>query len=67
MTAVARKTFKREVAATLLLFWAGMTVWGVFNVQAAQASQVMLVPIIGFAATAFGLDSVAKQIMPGRE
>lgn len=55
------KTYKREFSAALLIFWAAMTVWGVFNPEARQASEFMLIGVFGLAAGAFGMDSLAKQ------
>ena len=50
------KTYKREVAFLMLLGLAALVYTG--NVPMVE---VMVWPVIGFAAAAFGLDAVAKQ------
>lgn len=50
------KTYKREVATIMLLGLGGLVYLGDVKMV-----EVMVWPIIGFAAAAFGLDAVAKQ------
>lgn len=57
-----RKTYKREFAAILMAFWAGMTVWGVYDVRAEAAASAMFFPLLAFNFGAFGLDAYAKQL-----
>jgi hypothetical protein len=59
-----QKTWKREVSAVIAssASWVDMLV-GVFeNSLAGEAVEVLATPIFLFAAGAFGLDSVSKQI-----
>lgn len=62
---VIRKTYKREVALLLLVFWAGMTVWGVSEERAMQAAEFMALFVFTFAGGAWGLDALAKQLGGG--
>lgn len=55
------KTYKREVALALLAGLAGLFIWGVFRVEAADAARFLTIPVFTFAAGAFGLDALAKQ------
>jgi hypothetical protein len=59
-----QKTWKREVSAVMLLVLLGLTCLWVFfeNSLAGEAVEVLATPIFLFAAGAFGLDSVSKQI-----
>ena len=50
------KTYKREVATIMLLGLGGLVYLG-----DVEMVEVMVWPIVGFAAAAFGLDAVAKQ------
>lgn len=59
------KTYKREVAGLLLAFWAAMTVWGVSEPEAKEASRFMAIFVFTFAAGAWGLDAWAKQLGGG--
>ena len=56
------KTYKREVAFLLLVFWGAITVWGVYVEAAMQASQYMAFFVFAFAMGAYGLDAWAKQL-----
>tara|TARA_R110000796_G_scaffold41118_3_gene101494 strand:+ start:1210 stop:1410 length:201 start_codon:yes stop_codon:yes gene_type:complete len=56
------KTYKRETAALLLLFWCGMTTWGVWQENAREAAEFMATFVFLFAAGAFGLDAWSKQL-----
>lgn len=56
------KTYKREVAGLMLLFLAGLTVWGVWEPEAKEASRFYSIFIFTFSAGAWGLDSWAKQL-----
>lgn len=56
-----QKTYKREVAVGMLMFLAGMFVWGVNNDAAKQIAEFLTLPVFTFAGGAFALDSVFKQ------
>lgn len=56
------KTYKREVAGLMLLFLAGLTVWGVWEPEAKEASRFYAIFIFTFSAGAWGLDAWAKQL-----
>ena len=61
------KTYKREVAGAMLAGYGGMLGMGVIHYDTypmilTVADQIQL-EVFGFAAMAFGLDSVSKQIM----
>lgn len=56
MTDKKEKTYKREIATTMLVGLGAL----VYSGNAAMV-EIMVWPIIGFAAAAFGLDAVAKQ------
>lgn len=58
------KTYKREVAFLLLIFWAVLIVWGIYNPEAKEASRFATLPIFSFAFGAWGFDAWAKQIIP---
>jgi hypothetical protein len=53
---VRHKTYKREIACALIL---GLS--GVVYVGDIEMAKVLVWPIIGFAAAAFGLDAVGGQ------
>lgn len=55
------KTYKREVAMVLLMWIIGMSVWGVWEPQAAQAAQFFTLPVFTFAGGAFAIDAAFKQ------
>lgn len=59
---MTQKTYKREVAGLMLLFLAGLTVWGVWEPEAKEASRFFAIFIFTFAAGAWGLDAWAKQL-----
>lgn len=50
------KTYKREVAVAMLVGFAGIIYLG-----DVEMVKVMVWPIVGFAAAAFGLDAVGSQ------
>lgn len=55
------KTYKREVAGVLLLYYlAALTASGWFP-EAAEMAESIKIPAFTFAAGSFGLDAVAKQ------
>lgn len=56
------KTFKRELAAVMLAFLAGLVIWGIFDEQARDAARFLTLPVFTFAGGAFGLDALAKQL-----
>lgn len=62
MTAAQRKTWKREVALTMLAFNLVAHVWGVWKPEAAEMARFMTTPIFLFATAAYGLDAYAKQV-----
>jgi len=53
---VRHKTYKREIACTLIV-----GLGGVVYVGDIEMVKVLVWPIIGFAATAFGMDAVGSQ------
>lgn len=55
------KTYKREFAIVIALFWAGFCVWGVYDAQALRVAEFITWPCLALAASAFGLDAIAKQ------
>jgi hypothetical protein len=55
------KTYKREVAGSMLVFLGSLFVWGVGNAEAAQAARFLTLPIFTFAGGAFAIDAVFKQ------
>lgn len=57
-----QKTYKREFAAAVALFWAAFCIWGVFEDQAMSVAEFITWPCLALAAAAFGLDAVAKQM-----
>jgi len=55
------KTYKREFAVALVAFWAAFCLWGVYEAQAAKVAEFITWPVLALAASAFGLDAIAKQ------
>lgn len=55
------KTYKREVAVAMLLFLAGMFVWGIYEETAHESAKFLTLPIFGFAGAAYALDWRSKQ------
>ena len=55
------KTYKREVALVMLTFWAGMSIWGVWEPEAKQAFEFITLPVFTFAGGAFAIDAAIKQ------
>ena len=57
------KTFKREAAAAVALFWAGLIVWGILepSTGAREVGETITVPVLMLMAGAFGIDAVFKQ------
>lgn len=51
-----RKSYKRETALGLLAFWLGMSVWGVFDPNAASTAESIGIQAIAFAMLAFGME-----------
>jgi len=62
---MTEKTYKREVAISMLMFLGGLFVWGIWTPEAMQAAEFLTLPIFTFAAGAFAIDAVFKQ-GPGR-
>ena len=56
------KTYKREIAVALLAYLLGFFLWGVFEPEAGEAARFLTLPVFTFAAGAFGLDALAKQL-----
>lgn len=56
-----KKTYKREVAIVMFVFLAALTVWGVYDPEAKDASRFFALPIFGFGGAAFALDWRTKQ------
>lgn len=57
----APKTYKREVALVMLTFWAGMSIWGVWEPEAQRIFEFVTLPVFTFAGGAFALDATFKQ------
>ena len=60
------KTYKREVAAVGLAYWASMNTLGIWFPEALEAAESSKVVIWTFAGGAFALDAGAKQLSAGR-
>lgn len=56
------KSYKRETAAVMLMFLAGMIVWGVFRPSAALAAEGLMIPVFLFATAAFGFQAYATYV-----
>lgn len=64
MTEPRRKTYKRELSTALLAFvcWLAIAaVWGPSE-PAMEALRIMIAPVFLFAAGAFGLDEMSKNM-----
>lgn len=59
---MTEKTYKREIAAAMLVFLAGLLIWGVWEPEAANAAQGVMGYIFAFAGAMFGMDAYAKQV-----
>ena len=57
-----QKTYKREVAASMLVALFGFFVWGVFAPVAFEAAKFLTLPVFTFAGGAYGMDAWSKQI-----
>ena len=55
------KTYKREAASVMMLYFFTMLTLGMWFPEATQAAESVKIPAFTFAAGAFGLDAVAKQ------
>jgi hypothetical protein len=57
------KTYKREVASAIALFWAGLIIWGHIDPStgAAETGQAITIPVFMLVAGAFGIDAIFKQ------
>jgi hypothetical protein len=57
------KTYKRELALAVLLFWAGLIVWGTADPStgAQETGRAITMPVFLLVAGAFGLDAAFKQ------
>ena len=55
------KTYKREVAGVMLLYYFMLLTLGIWYVDAAAAAESAKIPVFTFAAGAFALDAGAKQ------
>lgn len=65
-TPEVNKTYKREVAYSMLGFLATMSVAGVVIPGALDVAETLVTPIFLFAGGAFGMDAYARQIQkPG--
>ncbi|UWR30965.1 hypothetical protein K3758_05400 [Sulfitobacter sp. W002] len=66
MTEPRAKTYKRELATALLAFVCGLAVAAVGgpSVPAMEALRIMIAPVFLFAAGAFGLDEMSKNMRP---
>jgi len=59
---VSAKTYKRETAALMLGYLGAMFAGGVFSAPAMDAAKYLTPFIFIFAAGAYGLDALAKQL-----
>jgi hypothetical protein len=57
------KTYKREAAGVMLLFLAGLFLWGIYDPssRADETAEFLTLPVFTFAGAAFSLDAVFKQ------
>ncbi len=55
------KTYKREVACIMLLYYFTMLTLGIWYPDASTAADAVKIPAFTFAAGAFALDAGAKQ------
>jgi hypothetical protein len=55
------KTFKRETAWGLLVFWGAMGLTSLWYAQAYQLFEFITLPVFTFAGGAFALDTAVKQ------
>jgi len=60
-----RKTYKREVAAVLLLYYFGMLTASIWYPDASEAAESVKIPAFTFATGAFALDAASKQFSRG--
>lgn len=56
------KTYKREVAVAMLLYYFGMLTASLWYPEAGKAAEAVKFPAFTFAAGAFALDATAKQL-----
>lgn len=57
-----QKTYKREVAMTLLCFLGAMFITSLWFTEATQVAEYLTTPIFLFVSVAFGMDAYAKQV-----
>jgi hypothetical protein len=55
------KTYKREAATLILLYYFTMLTLSLWFPETGEAAESIKIPAFTFAAGAFGLDAVAKQ------
>jgi len=60
-----KKTFKREVAASMLLYYFLMLSLSIWYPEAFTAAESIKIPAFTFAAGAFALDAASKQMGRG--
>ena len=60
------KTYKREVACVMLLYYFVMLTLGIWFPEALEAAETVKIPAFTFAGGAFALDAGAKQWSNGR-
>lgn len=56
------KTYKREVALSMLVFLGVLFVASIFKEEALGIAEYLTTPIFLFATAAFGIDAYAKQV-----
>jgi len=57
-----QKTYKREVAISMLMFVVGAHTAGMWFSEAVQMAEYLTTPVFMFAGAAFGMDAYAKQV-----
>jgi len=57
------KTYKREIATAIAVFWAGLIIWGHIDPStgAAETGMGITIPVFMLIAGAFGIDAFFKQ------
>ena len=58
----SKKTYKREVAMVMLLYYFTMLTLSIWYAEAGEAAEAVKIPAFTFAAGAFALDATAKQL-----
>ena len=54
------KTYKREVAAAMLVVYFGIALYGIHDPEVLSIADMLTTPVFGFAALAFGADAIRQ-------